>query len=101
MYASEIDRIVARDHRGIFDAAAAGEVRAAYLDGVDTADMLECDADDRRACSTSATTPGSSSKACPSRSSRRDGARTFWVETRQIVHVWDDMIDEFNAQVAG
>ena len=28
MYASEIDGIVARDHRGTFDAAAAGEVRA-------------------------------------------------------------------------
>ena len=30
-----------------FDAAAAGEVRAAYLDGVDTADMLECTHEDR------------------------------------------------------
>ena len=47
MYASEVDRIAARDFPGGFDAAAAGEVRAAYLDAIDTADMLECSREDR------------------------------------------------------
>jgi hypothetical protein len=28
---------------------------------------------------------------------RRD--QRFWVETRRIVHRWDELIDDFNAQV--
>jgi len=100
MYTSEIDRIVARDHRGTFDATAAGEVRAAFLDGVDTADMLECTHEDRLRMFnlgyyTWVEQQGVSIEEFSARLSQ-----DFWVETRQIVHVWDAMIDEFNARVA-
>ena len=100
MYLSEIDRIVARDHRGTFDGAAAGEVRAAYLDGVDTADMLEATHEDRLRMFnlgyyTWVEQQGVSIEEFTARASQ-----DFWVETREIVHVWDAMIDEFNARVA-
>jgi cysteine synthase len=101
MYASEIDRIVARDHRGTFDAAAAGEVRAAFLDRIDTADMLECSHEDRRRMFnlgyyTWVEQQGVSLEEFSARASQ-----DFWVETRQIVHQWDAMIEQFNARVAG
>ncbi len=101
MYASEIGRIVARDHRGTFDAAAAGEVRAAFLDGVDTADMLECTHQDRLRMFnlgyyTWVEQQGVSFDEFSARQSQ-----DFWVETREIVHEWDAMIEAFNARVAG
>jgi cysteine synthase len=101
MYASEIRRIVARDHRGTFDAAAAGEVRAAFLDGVDTADMLECSHEDRLRMFNLGyyTWVEQQGVSIEEFSARR--SQDFWVETRQIVHVWDAMIDAFNARVAG
>jgi cysteine synthase A len=101
MYSSEIDRIVARDHRGTFDAAAAGEVRAAYLDGVDTADMLECDADDRARMFNLGYYTWVEQQGVPIEEFEARRSQEFWAETRQMVHVWDDMIEAFNAQVAG
>jgi cysteine synthase len=99
MYSSEIDRIVARDHRGTFDAAAAGEVRAAYLDGVDTADMLECTHEDRlRMFNLGYYTWVEQQGVSIEEFSARE-SQDFWVETRQIVHEWDAMIDAFNARV--
>ena len=99
MYLSEIDRIIRRDHGGTFDDAAAGEVRAAHLDGVDTADMLECTHADRLRMFnlgyyTWVEQQGVSSEEFSARKSQ-----DFWVETREIVHEWDDLIDEFNAEV--
>jgi cysteine synthase A len=101
MYSSEIERIVARDHRGTFDAAAAGEVRAAYLDGVDTADMLECDADDRARMFNLGYYTWVEQQGVPIEEFEARRSQEFWAETRQMVHVWDDMIEAFNAQVAG
>jgi cysteine synthase A len=101
MYSSEIDRIVARDHAGTFDAAAAGEVRAAYLDGVDTADMLECDADDRARMFNLGYYTWVEQQGVPIEEFEARRSQEFWAETRQIVHVWDDMIAAFNAEVAG
>jgi len=100
MYDTEIARIVARDHRGTFDAAAAGEVRAAYLDAVDTADMLECTHEDQLRMFnlgyyTWVEQQGVSIEEFSARKSQ-----DFWVETREIVHEWDAMIDEFNAAVS-
>ncbi|RKY15994.1 MAG: pyridoxal-5'-phosphate-dependent protein subunit beta, partial [Planctomycetota bacterium] len=101
MYDTEIDRIVARDHRGTFDAAAAGEVRAAYLDGVDTADMLECTREDRLRMFNLGYYTWVEQQGVTIEEFSARKSQDFWVETREIVHVWDAMIDEFNARVAG
>ena len=101
MYASEIDRIVARDHRGTFDDAAAGEVRAAFLDAVDTADMLECTHADRLRMFNLGYYTWVEQQGVTFEEFTARASQDFWVEMRQIAHRWDTMIDEFNAAVAG
>ena len=101
MYASEIDRIVARDHRGTFDDAAAGEVRAAFLDAVDTADMLECTQADRLRMFNLGYYTWVEQQGVTFEEFTARASQEFWVEMRQVAHRWDAMIDEFNAEVAG
>ncbi|MFV2062638.1 MAG: pyridoxal-5'-phosphate-dependent protein subunit beta [Chloroflexota bacterium] len=100
MYASELDRIVERDHGGTFDAAAAGEVRAAYLDAIDTADMLECSHEDRERIFNLGYYTWVEQQGVPVEEfeARRDP--DFWTEMRQVVHEWDAMIEAFNTRVA-
>jgi len=100
MYATEIDRIVTRDHRGTFDAAAAGEVRAAYLDAVDTADMLECTIEDQTRMFNLGYYTWVEQQGVPFEEFEARRSQDFWAETREIVHVWDSMIEAFNARVA-
>jgi len=100
MYASEIDGIVQRDHRGTFDAAAAGEVRAAFLDGVDTAHMLECTHEDRLRMFNLGYYTWVEQQGVTFEEFTARESQDFWVETRSVVTEWDDMIDEFNAAVS-
>jgi hypothetical protein len=100
MYSSEIGRIVARDHQGSFDASAAGEVRAAYLDAVDTADMLECTVEDQTRMFNLGYYTWVEQQGVPLEEFEQRRSQEFWAETRQMVHVWDDMIEAFNAEVA-
>jgi cysteine synthase A len=100
MYLSEIDRIVDRDHRGTFDAAAAGEVRAAYLDGIDTADMLDCTHEDRLRMFNLGYYTWVEQQGVTFEEFTARQSQDFWVETRAVVHEWDAMIDEFNAAVS-
>jgi len=100
MYLSEIDRIVERDHRGTFDAAAAGEVRAAFLDGIDTAHMLEATHEDRLRMFNLGYFTWVEQQGVTYEEFTARESQDFWVETRSIVTEWDDMIDEFNAAVS-
>jgi len=99
MYLSEVDRIVRRDHGGTFDDAAAGEVRAAYLDGVDTADMVECTHADRLRMFNLGYYTWVEQQGVTSEEFSARKSQDFWAETREIVHEWDDLIDAFNAEV--
>jgi cysteine synthase A len=99
MYTSEIDRIIARDHGGSFDAAAAGEVRAAYLDNIGTEHMLECTHEDRLRMFNLGYYTWVEQQGVSFQEFTARASQDFWVETREIVHEWDDMIDEFNAAV--
>jgi hypothetical protein len=100
MYLSEIDRIVARDHRGTFDQAAAGEVRAAFLDGVDTAHMLECTQADRQRMFNLGYYTWVEQQGVSLEEFNARASQDFWAETRAIVTEWDAMIEHFNAAVA-
>jgi hypothetical protein len=100
MYASEVGRISARDFPGGFDAAAASEVRAAYLDAVDTADMLECSREDRDRIFNLGYYTWVEQQGVPLEEFEARRSLDFWSEMRQVVHEWDAMIDAFNAQVA-
>ncbi|HKZ90748.1 MAG TPA: hypothetical protein VJZ50_01295, partial [Candidatus Limnocylindrales bacterium] len=100
MYASEVQRIVARDHTGTFDAAAAGEVRAAYLDAIDTADMLECRLEDRTRMFNLGYYTWVEQQAVPIEEFEARRSQDYWTEMRQVVHEWDAMIEAFNAEVS-
>ena len=99
MYASEVQRIVARDHTGTFDAAAAGEVGAAYLDAIDTADMLECRLEDRTRMFNLGYYTWVEQQAVPIEEFEARRSQDFWTEMRQVVQEWDAMIEAFNAEV--
>jgi cysteine synthase len=100
LYASEVARISARDYPGGFDAAAAGEVRAAYLDAIDTADMLECSYEDRTRMFNLGYYTWVEQQGVPLTEFEARRSPDFWTGMRQIVHEWDAMIEKFNAEVA-
>ena len=100
LYESELEGIIARDHGGDFDRAAAASVAAAYLEGVDTADMLECRHEDRTRMFNLGYYTWVEQQGVTLEEFEARRSQDFWAETRQIVHVWDQMIDAFNAEVA-
>jgi hypothetical protein len=101
MYASEVARLSARDFPGGFDATAAGEVRAAFLDAIDTSDMLECSREDRDRIFNLGYYTWVEQQGVPLHEFEARRSLDFWSEMRQIVGEWDDMIGAFNAEVAG
>jgi cysteine synthase len=100
MYASEVGRISARDYPGGFGEGAAGEVRARYLDAIDTADMLECRHEDRTRMFNLGYFTWVEQQGVPVREFEARRSPDFWSEMRQVVHEWDAMIESFNAEVA-
>ncbi|HZW00704.1 MAG TPA: hypothetical protein VFF55_03975, partial [Candidatus Deferrimicrobium sp.] len=100
MYASEVGRLAARDFPGGFDAIAAAEVRATYLDAIDTSDMLQCSREDRDRIFNLGYYTWVEQQGVPLDEFEARRSLDFWAETRQIVHRWDTMIEAFNAEVA-
>jgi cysteine synthase A len=99
MYATELDRIVARDYPDGFDETAAGEVRGAHLEAVTTDHMIECTRADRDRIFnlgyyTWVEQQGVSLEEFEAR--RRP---EFWAGIRTIADEWDGMIDELNARI--
>jgi cysteine synthase len=99
MYATEVERIVARDFPGGFDAVAAGEVFGEHLLGTGTDDLLELRKPDRDRIFnlgyyTWVEQQGVSIEEFEAR--RRP---EWWTEMRTILPVWDERIREFNALV--
>jgi cysteine synthase len=99
MYASEIERIVARDHGVRFDAAAADRVRAEHLDAVDTADMLECGPEDRERIFNLGYFTWVEQRGVPLELFEARRSQQFWVDTRARVGEWDDQINAFDGEV--
>jgi cysteine synthase len=100
LYQSELDGIIARDHGGDFDRASAASVAAAYLEGADTADMLECDHEDRTRIFNLGYYTWVEQQGVTLDEFEARRSQDFWVQTREIVHTWDRMIEAFNAEVA-
>ena len=100
MYASEVARLTTRDFPGGFDARAAAEVRAAHLDAVDTADMLECSREDRDRIFNLGYYTWVEQQGVPLEEFEARRSPAFWQEMREVVHEWDAMIEAFNSEVA-
>ncbi len=74
-------------------------MRAAFLDSVDTAHMLECTHEDRLRMFNLGYYTWVEQQGVTFEEFTARRSQDFWVEMREIVHEWDDMIDEFNAAV--
>jgi cysteine synthase len=100
MYATEIERLVARDHPGGFDAPAAAAEHGAGLGGISTDHMLECTRSVRDRIFNLGYFTWVEQQGVPLHEfeARRDPA--FWAGVRAIAPVWDAMIADFDAQAA-
>jgi cysteine synthase len=100
LYATELARIAARDFPGGFDAVSAGEVWGRWLAAAGTDHVLEMTRPERDRVFNLGYFTWVEQQGVPldEFEARRD--QRFWVETRRIVHRWDELIDDFNARVA-
>jgi cysteine synthase len=98
MYASERDRIAARDFPSGFAAADAAEVFGRWMLGTGTDDLLETTLADRNRIFNLGyyTWVEQQGVSLPDFESRRD--QRFWVGLRDLLPEWDVMITEFNAR---
>jgi hypothetical protein len=101
LYATELERIVARDFPAGFDAVAAGETFGAWLAAVAEDHVLDATRADRDRIFDLGyyTWVEQQGVSIEEFEARRE--QTFWTDTREIVGRWDELIDEFNAQVTG
>ena len=99
MYATEIERIVARDHPDGFGAADAAAVRAEHLDGVTTDHMLECTRADRDRIFNLGYYTWVEQQGIPLVEFEARRSPDFWSGLRAMADVWDELIDAFNAEV--
>ena len=99
MYATEIERIVARDHPDGFGAADAAAVRAEHLDGVTTDHMLECTRADRDRIFNLGYFTWVEQQGIPLDEFEARRSPDFWSGLRAMADVWDELIDAFNAEV--
>ena len=100
MYVTEQDRITGRDYPAGFDAVAAGEAWGRWLAAAGVDHVLEMTRAERDRVFNLGYFTWVEQQGVPidEFEARRD--QRFWIETREIVHRWDQLIGDFNAQVA-
>jgi cysteine synthase len=98
LYASERQRIMARDFAGGFDGAAAAQVFGRWVLGADTGDLLETTREDRERIFNLGyyTWVEQRGTSVEDFVARRDPA--FWAGLVSRLDEWDDLIVEFNAR---
>ena len=101
MYGTELDRIAARDFPAGFDAVAAGETYGAYLQAAAEDHVLEATRADRDRIFNLGYFTWVEQQGVPIDEFEARRMPAFWTATRDIVGRWDELIDEFNEQVAG
>ena len=101
MYPSERAKLLANRYHGEFTHVDAAEAFGEHLVGADTDHTIDCnDADRRRIFNLGYYTwVEQQGTPCDLFEQRRD--QSFWRGLRAYVDVWDDMIRDFNARVAG
>jgi hypothetical protein len=98
MYGTELQKTVARDFPGGFDAVAAGEVFGQHMLGTGTDDLLELSHVDRRRIFDLGyyTWVEQQGISVEDFVQRRDPK--FWRELRELIPAWDARIEELNAR---
>ena len=101
MYTSEIDKIENRDHPDGFDPLAASAAHARHLEGTDTEHVLELTEVDRRRIFNLGYYTWVEQQGIAFDTFERRRSQAWWKSLRGYTDRWDDMITEFNQQVAG
>ncbi len=98
LYESERDKTIARDFLGNFDSIAAAETFARYLIGVDGDHYLETGHRDRRRIFNLGYFTWVEQRGVDPEVFDRRAAQRFWKGVQEVLPVWDEMIDDFNAR---
>jgi cysteine synthase len=96
MYASEIEKLTARDHPAGFDAMAAASAHARFLEGADTDHVLELGEVGRRRIFNLGYYTWVEQQGIAFEDFERRRDLTWWDGLRSYTDHWDEMIAEFN-----
>ncbi len=98
MYRSELDKIVARDFPGGFDAVAAAETFGRHVLGAGEDHVLELTRTDRDRIFNLGYFTWVEQQGIPVGEFEARRQQSWWHEMRLVLPVWDEMIDAFNAR---
>ena len=98
MYASEVDRIIERDHPGGFGSGEAEAVTVRYLTQGDTGDFLELGEVGRRRIFNLGYYTWVEQQGVSFTDFERRRDQRFWTDLRPHLDSWDSMITQFNEQ---
>ena len=98
LYDSERDKTIARDFAGDFDALAAAETFARHLAGVDGDHFLETGHRDRRRIFNLGYFTWVEQRGVDLEAFDRRADQRFWKGVQEVLPVWDEMIEDFNAR---
>ena len=101
LYPSERAKLIATRYGGEFDASDAAEAFGEHLGSVSTDDTIDCTEADRRRIFNLGYYTWVEQQGTPFDLFEARRSQDFWHGLRRYVGVWDDMIDDFNEQVAG
>jgi cysteine synthase len=96
MYATEMEKVLARDFPAGFDEAAAAAVFGESLEGVDTDHLLDCTAADRERIFNLGYFTWVEQQGLSIEDFEARRSQVFWRSLRDLVPVWDSLIREFN-----
>jgi cysteine synthase len=100
LYASEVDKVLARRYAGGFDEVSAAEAVGEHLAGMATDHVEELRRPDRQRIFNLGYFTWVEQQGVPATTfvARRD--QRYWRDLRDLLPAWDDLIDEFNARVS-
>ncbi len=98
MYRSELDKIVARDFPGGFDAVAAAETFGRHVLGAGEDHVLELTRTDRDRIFNLGYFTWVEQQGLPIGEFEARREQSWWREMRTVLPVWDEMIEAFNAR---
>jgi cysteine synthase len=101
MYPSERAALVTERFAGEFDEVDAAEVFGRHLGDVDTDHVIECTGHDRTRIFNLGYYTWVEQQGTPLALFEQRRSQDFWRDLRRYLTVWDEMITEFNARVAG
>jgi cysteine synthase len=98
MYGSEREKVVARDFGGEFDTVSAGEVFGRHILGATSDHFLDLTKVDRDRIFNLGYFTWVEQQGVSLEEFEARRPQSFWREMREVLPVWDQMIDEFNAR---